>query len=108
MPSLPTLIGVVILGLAIGVAIGLRRRRSQEETESKALSETELAEITADLAEAREAKDAPRIQALEDRLRIHEYWVKKEAGVDLPDRIQKTPTAISDWKTAEKRFNNLR
>ncbi len=102
-------LGVVLFLLFCVVTVPkvLRRRRPKGGAEGEVDNE-ELRRLRADLRRAMDDGDPARIQALEDQIRIREYWVKKSQGVDLPDRMEKEPTSISDWNTSEKRFNNFR
>lgn len=66
--------------------------------------------LRADLEAAKRDGDRARIAALEDRLRAHEYWKKRNTAVAAEDRqrVANESKTISDWNTNEKRFNNLR
>lgn len=66
--------------------------------------------LRADLEAARRDGDRARIEALEDRLRAHEYWKKRNTNEAAADRqrVANEAKTISDWNTNEKRFNNLR
>jgi len=96
---------LVLAGASFGVWWWRARRRHGP---SEYPPREDVERLREELRGARDAGDAARVQSLEDRLRIVEYWDRKRSGGTDRERVRKQPESFSDWNTSEKRFNNLR
>lgn len=102
----------VAAAIVVLIAIVVHRRRTAAAALAAVAerpdADVDIDALRAELEKARLSDDAERIQSIEDRIRIHEYWERRAASDQSPDRVENEPTSISDWNTNEKRFNNFR